>query len=151
MSCEQGLVGGPSVQQRRRYGRSRASVSLKDGQAQFRTACCRDERPDQSDRARDERRRDACSAKRERPSFAAEACDLRAGGKQPAPPDGMAKIGFVERPAGQIAGADRNDPRMRRDNRAAHGALIARRSDDEDAAPGGVIKRFENRSPFRRR
>jgi len=73
MGSKQHLVSRPRVRQRRRHRSSRAGVGVHHGQAQLGAACRRNERPDESDRAGDERRSGASPAERERLSFAAEA------------------------------------------------------------------------------
>src|SRR5262249_50865857 len=141
--CAHGLISRPRIQQGRRDGGSGSGVGVEDRQPQFSAAGGGEERPDQGDRAGNERRRGARSAERERISLAAQARYLLAGSKQALTPDRTAKIGVPQGRAAKVAGADRNNPWMSGDDGAADGALVAGRCHDEDASPGGVIERLE--------
>ena len=136
------LVGRPRIEQRRHDRPSRAAAGLGDGALDLGCGRGRKRRPQQRDGSRDERSRRARSAGCDRFASRPEAGDGFSRRPQSAPADRGAQVRGADRLAAKVARRDGDHPHMAGDGRAADGALVACRRDDDRAAVGRVAQRF---------
>ena len=140
MSCQQGLVSSPCVQQRRHNRGSTQNMPSCYSDFQVSRRSIRKYRLQQRDSTRNEWSRRACSTKGWCLPVGGKANDAIPRRAQSSPPDGISEVRITKWSSSKVTCNHWNHPGMTRNSGAADRSLIAGGSDDDNAAPCGMIK-----------